>query len=52
MMSWYLTIQPILQPLSGFMVLAIGTMSVAAAAIYHMLFLSLGALINASAVMG
>ena len=51
MMSGQLTIQLRLQPLSGFMVLAIGTMPVAAAAIYHVLFTAFGALIDGSAIM-
>jgi hypothetical protein len=46
-----LTIQLGLQPLAGFMVLAIGAMAIAAAAIYHVVFTALGALIDGSTVM-
>jgi hypothetical protein len=38
-----------MQPLSGFMVLAIGAMTVTAAAVNHMVFAALGALIDRSA---
>jgi hypothetical protein len=51
MMSGQLTIQLRLQPFSGFMVLTIGAMPVAAAAIYYMPFTTFGALIDGSAVM-
>jgi len=44
-------IQLRLQPLSGFMMLAMGAMPVATAAIYHVPFTALGALIDGSAVM-
>ena len=50
MMSGQLAIQLRLQPFSGFMVLAIGAMPIAAAAIYHVLFTAFGTLIDGSAV--
>ena len=50
-MTGQLSIQLRLQPLSGFVMLTIGTMPIAAAAIYHVPFTALGALIDASAVM-
>jgi hypothetical protein len=46
-----LAIQLRLQPLSGFMVLAIGAMAVATGAIYHVSFTAFSALIDRSAVM-
>ena len=51
MMTGQLTIQLHLQPLSAFVMLAIRTMSIATAAVYHVPFTALGALIDTSAVM-
>jgi hypothetical protein len=51
MVPGQLTIQLGLQPLAGFMVLAIRAMAVAAATVNHMVFAALGALIDRSAVM-
>jgi hypothetical protein len=51
MMTGQLAIQFRLQPLSGFMVLTIGAMAVAAASIYHVPFATLVALIDTGAVM-
>jgi hypothetical protein len=51
MMPWQLTIQLGLQPLPGFMVLAIGAMPVTAASIYHVVFTAFGALIDGNSVM-
>lgn len=51
MVSRNLPIHLFTQPLSGFMMLAIGAMTIAAAAVNYMVFAALGALIDRSAIM-